>query len=261
MFDIKKKKSDLTVLEKTSTLASPGSHLELVNICSPDFFNFKWRMARCRRRSYGRCHYFQRRRPKPQVHSSRNGRMAGRGESRCEVGDTAEGLTRSSPVIFLGAHTRLVLRRNPCMVKPYPRGWCQLTPQDNKTKARASRPLLSVFHIPPNLPSYMALFYGFIAWAFRLTLVQTRCVLCAVVVRWKKKKNDGGQKWHFLSFGLDGVTFSSRVNTAAQNMTRAQRLYFRTVCVWQSCSCKRTADHQYNQRGVNTFISCQAWED
>lgn len=34
--------------------------------------------------------------------------------------------------------------------------------QDNETKARAGRPV-TVFHILPNLPSYMALFYGFIA--------------------------------------------------------------------------------------------------
>lgn len=40
---------------------------------------------------------------------------------------------------------------------------------DNETKAWAGRPF-TVFHILSNLPSYMALFYGFIAWAPRLTL-------------------------------------------------------------------------------------------
>lgn len=76
--------------------------------------------------------------------------------------------------------------------------------QDNKTKACAGRPV-TVFYILPNLPFYMALFYGFIASAPRLTLTWTCCVwLCALAggrrrSRRKYSKDDGGHKRHFLS--------------------------------------------------------------
>lgn len=117
LFDIKKKKKiRFNYFRKNIyILASPGSHLEqrLVNICSPDFSisNERWPVVADEVTANVITFRDGDRSPRCAHHGTEEWRGGGRA-----------GVKWSSPLIFLGAHTRLVSRCNPCMVKPYPRG-------------------------------------------------------------------------------------------------------------------------------------------
>lgn len=145
----------------------------LQNICSPRLFNFKWAMVpTCCRWSYGWCHYFSG--TETEAPGVLIGQLMNRGLERMQwqrrwwwgeaapilifsvVGGSDGGCgglqgteTRSSSPGIIRAWQNLIHRDN-----------VKSLAQDNDTKA--GRPV-TVFHILPNLPSYMALFYGFIA--------------------------------------------------------------------------------------------------